>query len=120
MARANTLFTKTAFAKVPQLRATEKQGFEAVAHVLIFSIRSDHRHYILEYDPETGEAFVLTTNEDVCEYGYISIPELQATNDNFRQKGFACPPFEREIHGTPRGGYKVGRIKELHAEGKTP
>ncbi|MHA2279716.1 MAG: hypothetical protein ACXAC5_02315 [Promethearchaeota archaeon] len=120
MAKCNRLYTKTAFKRVPGLRATEHQGDDAVAFVKIFSITSDHRHYILEYDPETGHAYVLTTNLEVIEFGYICLREFQELNDNFRRRGFSVPPYERELHGTPRDGYRVGRIKELHALGRTP
>ena len=121
MAKANQIWTKTAFAKVPKLYATEHTPKDKkVAHVKIFSIRSDHRHYVLEYDTEEGLAFVLTTNQGVIEYGYLSIPEVQELNDNFRQHGFRCPPFEREIHGTPAGGYTCQQIEEAHAKGTTP
>ena len=116
MARCNKLVTKTAFAKVPALYATEKvPADKKVARVKIFSIRSDHRHYVIEYNPETGIAFVLTTNGDVCEFGYVHIPELQEMNDNFRKHGFRCPPFEREMHGTPKGGYNIAKVQEAHS-----
>jgi len=115
MARSNTLVTKTAFAKVPPIGGTKGQGDNARAFVKLFSNFSDHRHYVLEYNPETGEAFVLTTNQDVCEYGYISIPEMQELNTNHRQHRFPCPPMQREIHGTPVNGYRMGDIKAAHA-----
>jgi hypothetical protein len=116
MAACNRLFTKTAFRKVPALYATEKTSTESkVAWVKIFSIRSDHRHYIIEFDPETGIAFALTTNQDVCEFGYIDLNEMQSINDNFRQHGFRCPPLEREIHGTPSNGYNIAKVQEAHA-----
>ncbi len=87
MAKSNTLWTKTAFSKVPAPYATEgTPADQVVARVKIFGNLSDHRHYIIDYDPETGLAFCLTTNQEVCEFGYISLPELQEMNDNFRQE----------------------------------
>jgi len=115
MAKCNKLVTKTAFRKVPALYATEHTPEnEKVALVKIFSIVSDHRHYVIEYDPTEGRAFVLTTNGDVCEFGYISIPELQEMNDNFRKHGFRCPPFEREMYGTLSKGYNIAKVQDAH------
>ena len=117
MAKSNKLWGKTAWAKVPALYATEHTPEDQkVAHVKIFGNLSDHRHYIIEYNPETGIAFCLTTNQDVCEFGYVSIPELQEMNDNFRGR-FPCPPWQRELHGTPRGGYNIAEVKEKHSRG---
>jgi len=123
MAKCNKLWTKTAFAKVPPIGATEKIAAEnKVALVKIFCALSDHRHYVLEYDPETTEAFVLTTNGDVCELGYILLSELQEMNDNWNQRNpetgrrrFLFPPWERELHGTPSAGYNIGKVQEAHA-----
>lgn len=121
MAKCNKLVTKTAFKNVPALYATEEQPKEKkIAHVKIFGALTDHRHYIFEYDPETGEAFCLTTNREICEYGYISIPELQRMNDNFMQEDpnhpgrrrFIIPPWERELHGS---GYNAADIEAAHA-----
>lgn len=121
MAKCNKLWTKTAFAKIPALYATEHTPEDKkVALVKIFSIASDHRHYVIEYDPTEGRAFVLTTNGDVCEFGYISIPELQEINDNFRSHRLRCPPFEREIYGTPRGGYNIAKVQDAHTRQFNP
>lgn len=126
MAKSNNLWTKTSFAKVLALYGTEDvPADKVVAHVKIFGNLSDHRHYIIEYNPETGFAFVLTTNQDVCEFGYISLPELQEMNDNYRledperpgRRRFICPPWQRELHGTPTGGYKIEEVQEKHAQG---
>lgn len=130
MAKCNKLFTKTAFAKVPALYATENVKAEnKVAFVKIFSILSDHRHYVIEYDPETGEAFVLTTNQDVCELGYISIPEMQNMNDNFRaadpnrpgrpRARWIMPPWERELHASTEG-YSIASVQEAHSRQYNP
>ena len=119
MEKANKLFTKTAFRKVPKLYATGTvPADKKVALVKIFSIRSDHRHYVIEYDPKTGLAFCLTTNGDVCEFGFVSITEeLQEINDNFRQHGFRCPPFEREMHGP---SYNIAKVQEAHSRTFNP
>ncbi len=126
MAKSNKLWTKTAFSKVPALYATEDvPADKVVACVKIFSNLSDHRHYIIEFNPQTGIAFVLTTNQEVCEFGYINLPELQEMNDNFRQEDpdrpgrrrFICPPWQREFHGTPTGGYNIAKVQAKHAQG---
>jgi len=121
MAKSNKLWTKTAWARIPALYATEHTpDTKRRALVKIFSNLSDHRHYVIEYNPETGIAFCLTTNQDVCEFGYVSIPELQELNDNFRQHRFICPPFQREFHGTPRGGYNIEKVQEAHSRQFNP
>lgn len=114
MARSNKLVTATAFKKVPALYSQDGKGEEARAHVKFFSNFSDHRHYVLEYNPLDGIAFCLTTNGDVCEYGYISIPELQEMNDNFRKYGYPCPVWQRELHGGPSAGYRIGDVQAEH------
>lgn len=120
MAKCNKLWSKTAFAKIPALYATEHTPeHKKRALVKIFSIRSDHRHYVIEYDPKEGRAFCLTTNREVCEFGYVSIPELQELNDNFREHGFPCPPFEREIHGTSTG-YNIAKVLDDHTRRFNP
>lgn len=118
MTPANKLFTKTAFRKVPALYATDGvPETEKRAFVKIFSNFSDHRHYIFEYNPETGIAFVLTTNQDVIEFGYINLNELQTMNNNFRGHGYPCPVWQRELHGGPTKGYTAADIREKHARG---
>jgi len=112
MAKSNKLWMKTAFNKVPKLYSTENQGDNARAFVKFFSNFSDRRDYILEYDPEEGIAFALTTENGEQELGYISIPEMQEVNDNFRKHRFPCPPIQREMHGTPKEGYRIGDVKE--------
>lgn len=125
MAKSNTLWTKTGFAQVAAPYATEDQpAAEVRAHAKIFGNLSDHRHYIIDYDPANGLAYCLTTNQEVCEFGYISLPELQEMNDNFMQEDperrgrrrFICPPWQREIHGKPKGGYKIAEVQAKHAE----
>ena len=119
MAKSNKLWTKTAFAKVPALYATDGKT-DKVAPVKIFANFTDHRYYIIEYNPETGIAFCLVTNLEVCELEYLDIRELQELNDNFRAHGFVCPPFQRELHGTPRDGYKIAEIQAEHARSFFP
>lgn len=120
MTPANRLYTKTAFKKVPPLYATEDVPTEEkVAHVKIFGNFTHHRHYIIEYNPETGIAFVLTTNQDVCELGYVDLNELQDMNTNFRKHRLPCPAWQRELYGMPSGGYNIGKVMSKHAVGET-
>lgn len=111
MSPYNRLWTKTAFAKVPEIGAQDGKGDEAVAYVKIFSIRSDQRWYVLEYDPVTGRAFCLQTQNGDASYGYSAIngdgwngESMQDTNDRMR-----LPPLERDSSFKPT---KVSTIKE--------
>lgn len=121
----NRLWTKTAYRNVPNLGETNGQGDDAVAHVKIFSIRSQQRWYVIEYDPETGRAFCLVTDliTGDSELGYSAIREvnpgdyepedrggvMQCVNDDSR-----VPPFERDSSFKPK---TVGEIKEKLAAG---
>lgn len=121
MSPYNKLWTKTAFAKVPNLYATEETPVDQkVAHVKIFSIRSDQRWYVLEYDPETGKAFCLHTANGDSSLGYSIIndpgdnwegEDMQAINN---RNARILPPFERCSHFTPM---TVGEIKAKLAQG---
>ncbi len=109
MSPYNKLWTKTAFAKVPALYATEDvPADEKIAHVKIFSIGDDQRWYVLEYDPETGTAFCLHWNRGESELGYSSIEEMQSLNNRPR----IMPPFERDSSfGRSGKGWTVAEIK---------
>jgi hypothetical protein len=121
MSPYNKLHTKTAFAKVPALYATEKiPADEKIAHVKIFCITDDQRWYVLEYDPETGKAFCLHTNLGDSSLGYSIIndpgnnwegEDMQALNN---RRARSLPPFERDAHFSPTS---VADIKANLAQG---
>jgi len=119
MAKCNTLVTKTAFAKVPPIRAQDGLGDEAIAYVKVFSPLNGWRWYITEYDPETGEAFGLVQGNEI-ELGSFALSgygwdgeSMQDQNDNFRGR-FSIPPFERDLYYTPT---TLGKIRESIAKG---
>jgi len=113
----NKLWTKTAFKKVPEMKAQDGKGDEAIAHVKLFSPMNGWRWYVTEYDPETGEAFGLVQGHEI-ELGTFAVREvnpddwggedMQSQNDNFRGK-YRFPPFERDAHFTPT---TIGKIRE--------
>ncbi len=116
MAKANKLFTKTAYKEVPAIRSTDGQGDSAVVHVRLFSPLSGWAWYVTEFDPETGEAFGLIHGHET-ELGTFAIglgddqysgESMQDLNNNFRAKGLRMPPYERDLHWTPRF---IGDIK---------
>jgi hypothetical protein len=118
MAKANNLWTKTAFAKVPTLKAQDGKGDDAIAYVKVFSPLNGWRWYITEYDPTTGEAFGLVQGHEV-ELGTIPLnnplgedgwdgEDMQYQNDHFRGR-FIMPPFERDLHFKPT---TIGAIRE--------
>lgn len=121
MSPYNKLWTKTAFAKVPAIGSQDGKGDNAVAHVKIFALSG--RWYVLEYDPETGRAFCLhqNTNGDVS-IGYSPINEvnpgdwdgedMQSQNNQWKEKGYRFPPFERDSSfGRSGKGWTVAEIK---------
>jgi len=118
MAKANVLWTKTAFAKVPKIMSQDGKGENAVAYVKLFSPLSGWRWYITEYDTETGEAFGLVQGSEV-ELGNFAIKEvnvgdwggqdMQSHNDNFRKHRYRMPPFERDLHFKPT---TIGKIRK--------
>lgn len=126
MSPYNKLWTKTAFAKVPAIGAQDGKGDDAIAHVKIFA-RSG-RWYVLEYDPETGNAFCLHQNShgDVS-FGYSAICEvnpgdwsgedMQSQNDHFRVNGYRMPPFERDSSFGRTKGWTVAEIKASFERG---
>lgn len=109
MSPYNNLWTKTAFAKVPPLKAQDGKGDDAIAYAKLFCPQNGWRWYITEYDPETGEAFGLVQGHEV-ELGTFAIHEvnpgdwegedMQSQNNNWRGK-YPYPPFERDAHFRP-------------------
>ena len=101
MKPANRLWTKTAFAKMPPIKGAEAWGEQAVAYVKLFSTSSDWAWYVTEFDPETGHAFGLVSGF-AMELGYFDVlGEMQDMNNRWRELGYQCPPFERDLHYHP-------------------
>jgi len=124
MAAANRLYTKTAFRKVPNLGAQEKNGEDAIAYVKLFCPQNGWRYYITEFDPKTGEAFGLVQGFEV-ELGAIAVglgddqydgESMQDQNKNWRGK-YPYPPFERDIWWTPK---TIGEIRQRIENGNPP
>lgn len=117
MAIANKLWMKTAFARVPELKAQDGKGDDAVAYAKVFCPQNGWRWYITEYDPQTGEAFGLVQGHEV-ELGTFALnnplgddgwdgEDMQSQNDNWRGK-YPYPPFERDLHYKP---HTIGEIR---------
>ena len=122
MAKANKLVTKTAFARVPGLKAQDGKGDDAVPFAKVFCPQNGWRWYITEYDPATGEAFGLVQGHEV-ELGTFALndpsdptdadtgwddEDMQSQNDNWQGK-YPYPPFERDLH------YRAQTIGEIRA-----
>ena len=122
----NKLWTKTAFAKVPAMKAQDGLGDDAVAHVKLFCPLNGWAWYITEYDPKPGEAFGLVQGHEI-ELGPFSVREvnpgdwsgedMQSQNDNWREKKYRFPPFERDAHYKPT---TLAKIREGIANGHRP
>lgn len=122
MSPYNQLWTKTAFKKVPQLKAQDGKGDEAIAFAKVFCPLNGWRWYITEYDPETGEAFGLVQGHEV-ELGTFALREvnpgdwggedMQSQNNNWRGR-YRFPPFERDGWFKPT---TIGRIRESIEKG---
>ena len=119
MSPYNKLWTKTAFKSVPALYAQDGKGDAAIARVKLSCIRNDMRWYVLEYDPETGRAFCLVTNQGEAELGYSAINEVNPGDwggeDMMSLNNRSMvPPFERDSSFTEA---TVGEIKAKLAKG---
>jgi len=117
MSPYNKLWTKTAFVNVPPLYATENVPVDdKTAYVKIFCIRNDQRWFVLEYDPQTGKAFCLHTQNGETELGYSIIndpgdnwdgEDMQSLNNRARM----LPPFERDSSFQPT---TLAKIREKY------
>ena len=98
------LMTKALAKALPPLRSQDGKGDEAIVYASYFSIFSQWRWGVLEYDPATGEAFGLVIGQET-ELGYFSVPELQ----DVTQRG--CPAIERDRYFDP---CTLGEWKSAH------
>jgi len=73
------LLTKEILNKLPALYATESVSLADKLIILkLFTPWSSFTWYIAEYNPETGIMFGYATGGYENEWGYISLPELEA------------------------------------------
>ena len=97
------LMAKAIERRLPALGATDGQGDNAVAYLKLFSIFSNHRWWITEYDPVTGNCFGYVTGGSDDEWGYCNIHELAAV------KRGCCPAIERDMHFK---SLTIGEVKQ--------
>lgn len=84
------LITKTIAAKIPAFYQTEElSSEETMIQVKFFDSRGSWTWYIIEFDPETNQAFGLVDGFEK-ELGYISITELES-----------MPRIERDLSFKP-------------------
>lgn len=89
------LMTKEIANKMPKLYETENvKAADKIAFVKYFSING-WRWYGIEFDPETEEFFGLVYGIEK-EWGYFSLEEFEAVNDN---AGFNL--IERDLYFEP-------------------
>lgn len=80
---------------------------DPVVHIKLFDPAGGWTWYLIEANPETGEAYGLVDGfED--ELGYIDLNEIAAAKQG--QRGLKALPIERDIHWTPK------RLSEVQAE----
>ncbi|HUY98602.1 MAG TPA: DUF2958 domain-containing protein [Verrucomicrobiae bacterium] len=109
---------KAVAARIPRLYGTEDVSLaDKVIHLHYFSPSCDW--WIAELDPETGEAFgfaCLNGDRAMAEWGYVSLPELEAVNIRRplfagasydivveRDRGWTPQPFARAVPWRPSG-----------------
>ena len=96
------LLTKQIRNKLPKLYETENKGWEAIAQVKYFSLQSDFRWYVTEFDGD-DTMFGLVQGFDT-ELGYFSLKELQDI------KFMGIPGIERDFSWKPK------TLKEIKEE----
>ena len=89
------LMTKAQAKKIPGPSMTNEQGFEAIAHVKLFTPWSDWTWYITEYEPDTDICYGLVVSPFEKEFGYFDLAELRAID------GPCLLKVERDLHFTP-------------------
>jgi hypothetical protein len=101
------MLTKEILNRLPPLQAQDGKGDEAVAYVKFFSIRSDHRWFATEYDPETETFFGLVTNYGEGELGYFTLAELTSV------RWAGVPVVERDLSFRPT---TLAKVKQTHCQ----
>lgn len=85
--------------KIPALYGTEQVPTgEKVAHVHYFTPSRDI--YVVELDPATGRALALVAEGGLYEWGYVSLPEMEAVNVRVPNFPFGVI-VERDCYWTP-------------------
>ncbi len=108
MSPYNTLWIKTAFAKVPTIDGSRDQE-DPICHVKLICQLNGWRWFIIGYDPDTGLAFGLVQGAEI-ELGDFALREvnpgdwggedMQSQNNHFKGR-YIMPPFERVSHFDP-------------------
>ena len=96
------MMTKEIERKVPRLYEQDGKGDDAIIYAHYFSCWSNWDWYMLEYDPDTGEAFGIVKGFET-EYGYFSLREFEEMN-----RGRGIEIVERDIYWEP---LSVGFVK---------
>lgn len=96
------MMTKEILDKVPRLYEQDGKGDDAIIYAHYFSCWSNWDWYMLEYDPDTGEAFGIVKGFET-EYGYFSLREFEELN-----RGRGIEIVERDIYWSP---LTVGFVK---------
>ena len=81
-------------ATLPPLGSQDGLGYDAVAHLKLFTPDSSWTWYCTEYDPEERVFFGLVIGME-AELGYFSLDELEAA------RGPLGLPIERDLHFEP-------------------
>ena len=89
------LLSKEVEAKLPPLGDQDGLGYDALAHVKLFTPDSNWTWYATEYDPEQRLFFGLVIGFEQ-ELGYFTLDELEAA------RGPLGLPIERELHFEPK------------------
>lgn len=89
------MMTKAIEKAAPRLYEQDGMGDRAIVHAHYFSCFSNWDWYMLEYDPDTREAFGIVKGF-ATEYGYFSIAEFEQLNE---ERGHEF--VERDTHWEP-------------------
>lgn len=93
--RGHELLPKMLLDQLPGLGTQDGKGDQAVVYAKFFTPDSDWVWLLLEYDPESRQAFGLVSGMEV-ELGYFSMDELEEA------RGPLGLPIERDLYWTPK------------------
>lgn len=98
------LLTKAIERRLPALYSTEDVDLkDKIAYLKLFDPMGRWTYYAVEYDPEEGIMFgycISALGPDCDEWGYQSLPEVQAVGKNSWRGGRL--PMERDMHFAPQ------------------
>ena len=89
------LLTKKIATALPPLGSQDGLGYDAIAHLKLFTPDSSWTWYVTEFDPEERLFFGLVIGFEQ-ELGYFSLTELEAL------RGPLGLPIERDLHFQPK------------------